>query len=169
MIDCNVKIVYYIIMINIIVAVAQNGVIGNKGKLPWKLKLDMARFKELTMGNVVIMGINSFNEMGKPLAGRDNIILSTHTKSIDGAVVCDSLNKAIAYANSTKKEIFICGGESVYKEALAFADRIYLTRVNASYDGDRYFPSIPSDFQCVSTQEISDTGVSTTFCIYQRG
>ena len=155
-------------MINIIVAVSKNGVIGNKGKLPWNLQLDMARFKQLTMNNIVIFGLNTFNEFKKPLVGRENIVLSTHTQNIDGAKVFDSLNKAVDYAKTTGKEIFICGGESVYKEALSFADRLYVTHVNATFDGDRYFPDIPDDFRCVSSQDISDMGIPTTFCIYER-
>lgn len=155
-------------MINIIVAVSKNGVIGNQGKLPWNLQLDMARFKQLTMNNVVIFGLNTFNEFKKPLVGRENIVLSTHTQNIDGAKVFDSLNKAVDYAKTTGKEIFICGGESVYKEALSFADRLYVTHVNATFDGDRYFPDIPDDFRCVSSQDISDMGIPTTFCIYER-
>ncbi|MDE6474780.1 MAG: dihydrofolate reductase [Clostridia bacterium] len=155
-------------MINIIAAVAQNGVIGAKGKLPWNLKLDMARFKQLTMGNVVIFGINTFNEFKKPLAGRENIVLSTHTQKIDGVKVFDSLDKAVDYAKTTDKKIFICGGESVYKETMAFADRLYITHVHASYDGDRYFPDIPNDFKCVSSEDILDTDTPTTFCLYKR-
>ena len=155
-------------MINIIVAVAQNGVIGKDGKLPWTLKEDMARFKELTMGNIVILGLNTFNEFKRPLVERENIVLSTHTAHIDGAVVFDSLDKAIAYAKTQDKEIFICGGESVYKEALAFADRLYITRIHKTFDGDRYFPAIPDNFQCVLSQDIVDTGVKTTFCIYNK-
>ncbi|MDE7191481.1 MAG: dihydrofolate reductase [Clostridia bacterium] len=153
-------------MINIIVAVAQNGVIGANGKLPWNLRLDMARFKQLTMNNVVIFGVNTFNEFKKPLAGRENVVLSTHTAHIDGAKVFDSLDKAVDYAKTTGKEIFICGGESVYKEALAFADRLYVTHIHATFDGDRYFPDIPDKFKCVSSEDITDTGIPTTFCIY---
>ena len=155
-------------MINIIVAVAHNGVIGNNGKLPWNLQLDMARFKQLTMNNVVIFGKNTFDEIQKPLAGRENVVLSTHTQNIDGVKIFDSLDKAISYAKTTGKEIFICGGESVYKEALVFADRLYVTRVNASFDGDRYFPDIPDEFECVSSQDILDTGIPTTFGVYER-
>ena len=155
-------------MITIIVAVAKNGVIGKDGKLPWDLKLDMARFKELTMGNVVIMGSNTFKEIGKPLAGRENIIISKRIQAIDGATVCDSLDDAIRRAKFHGKEIFICGGESIYKEALAMADRLYITRVNEIVDGDRYFPAIPDNFKCVSSQDLADTGVSTTFCTYER-
>ena len=155
-------------MITIIAAVAQNGVIGNHGKLPWNLKLDMARFKELTMGNVVIFGMNTFKELKKPLVGRENIVLSRHTKSIDGVKVFDSLDNALEYAKSKGKEIFICGGESVYKEALEIADRLYITRGKADFEGDRYFPAMPNNFKCVSSQDILDTGVETTYCIYQR-
>ena len=155
-------------MINIIAAVSKNGVIGKDGRLPWNLKLDMARFKELTMGNVVIFGVNTFNEFKKPLAGRENIVLSTHAKHIDGVAVYDSLNKAIEYAKTTGKEIFICGGESVYKEALASADRFYITHVMTSFDGDRNFPAIPKEFKCVSSQDILDTGIETRFCVYTK-
>ena len=156
-------------MINVIAAVALNGVIGKDGKLPWNLKQDMARFKELTMGHVVVMGSNTFNGIGKPLAGRVNIVLSKRIKSLDGATVYDSLDKAIEYAKTLGKEIFIIGGESVYKDALAIADRLYITHVNADFDGDRYFPAIPKDFEWVSGQNSVDSGVDTTFCIYNRG
>ncbi|MDE5654398.1 MAG: dihydrofolate reductase [Clostridia bacterium] len=155
-------------MINIIVAVAQNGVIGNKGKLPWNLKLDMARFKKLTMGNVVIFGKNTFQEIRQPLIGRENIVLSTYLQNIDGAKVFDNLEKAIEYAKTSGKEIFICGGESVYKEAINFADRLYITHIHSDFDGDRHFPAIPKEYECVSSQDIQDTGVSTTFCVYKR-
>ena len=155
-------------MINIIVAVARNGVIGNNGRLPWNLKLDMARFKQMTMGNVVIFGKNTFNEIKKPLVGRENIVLTTRIKDIDGVEVFNSLDKAIDYAKTFDKEIFICGGESVYKEALAFADRLYITRIHSDFDGDRYFPDVPNNFKCISSQDILDTGVATTFCIYKK-
>lgn len=155
-------------MINIIVAVADNGVIGKNGKLPWHLRLDMARFKQLTMGGSVIFGLNTFNEFKKPLAGRENIVLSTRTQAIDGVKVFNCLEKAVDYAKTQNKEIFICGGESVYKKALEFADRLYITHINADFDGDRYFPDIPDKFKCVSREEILDTGTPTTFCVYNR-
>ena len=155
-------------MINIIVAVAQNGVIGKDGKLPWTLKDDMARFKNLTMGNIVIFGLNTFNEIKKPLVGRENIVLSKHIQNIDGVKVFADLDKAIEYAKTKNKEIFICGGESVYKEALAFADRLYITHIRKSFDGDRFFPAIPDNFKCVSSEDIVDNVIPTTFAIYKR-
>ena len=155
-------------MINIIVAVARNGVIGKNGKLPWKLKLDMARFKELTMGNVVIFGLNTFKEFSKPLSGRENIILSKRIQNIEGATVCKSLDDALSVAKTFGKEIFVCGGESVYKEALDIAARLYITHVDDDFDGDRHFPCVPNNFKCVSCQEVLDCGINTTFCVYER-
>lgn len=155
-------------MINIIAAVAIEGTIGINGRLPWKLNADMKRFKELTWGGVVIFGVNTFNELEKPLEGRTNVILSHRVKSVDGAFVFDSFDAALAFAKSLKKEIFICGGESVYKQAIPLADRLYITHVNESFDGDRRFPDIPSYFKCMSSQDVLDTGVSTTFRIYDR-
>lgn len=88
-------------MINIIVAAAKNNVIGKNGYLPWNLKLDMARFKQLTMDNVVIFGANTFNEINKPLAGRINIVLSSKKQFINGVVVCRSIDEALNYASKT--------------------------------------------------------------------
>lgn len=155
-------------MINVIAAVAIEGTIGINGRLPWKLNADMKRFKELTWGGVVIFGVNTFTELEKPLEGRTNVILSHRVKSVDGAFVFDSFDAALTFAKSLKKEIFICGGESVYKQAIPLADRLYITHVNESFDGDRHFPDIPSYFKCMSSRDILDTGVSTTFRIYDR-
>ncbi len=155
-------------MINIIVAAAKNNVIGKNGYLPWNLKLDMARFKQLTMDNVVIFGANTFNEINKPLAGRINIVLSSKKQFIDGVVVCRSINEALNYASKTDKEIFICGGESIYRQTMEKADRIYLTRINEDFDGDRFFPEIPKAFELKLSQNITDGSTLTTFCIYER-
>ena len=156
-------------MINIIAAVSANGVIGKDGKLPWSLKEDMKRFKDLTMGNIVIMGANTYREIGKPLGGRFNIILSSKIRVCDdNVIVLPSLNQAIEYAKSLDdfEDIFICGGESVYKEAIAIADRIFLTRIDKNFDGDRFFPPIPDTFSIVSKRPIADGNLQTTFCEY---
>ena len=158
-------------MINIIAAVAKNGVIGKDGKLPWSLCEDMARFKRLTMGNTVIMGANTYREIGKPLQGRLNIILSSKLIVDEkNAVVVTSLTKAIEYSLSreSENEIFICGGESVYKEAIDFADRLLITFIDAEIDGDRFFPTIPDSFVEIQRTDIKDGEFSTTFCEYIR-
>ncbi|MDE5990452.1 MAG: dihydrofolate reductase [Clostridia bacterium] len=158
-------------MINIIVAIAKNGVIGKDGKLPWSLREDMSRFKRLTMGNTVIMGANTYREIGKPLQGRMNIILSSRlTLNEENAVVMPSLTKAIKYALSRddNKEIFVCGGESAYKEALDIANRLYITFIDADFDGDRFFPPIPDCFMEIKRTNIKDGEFSTAFCEYIR-
>lgn len=158
-------------MINIIVAIAKNGVIGKDGKLPFSLCEDMKRFKRLTMGNTVIMGANTYKEIGKPLSGRLNIILSSTLKiNEDNAIVLPSLSQAIEYSQAVDgdKEIFVCGGEKVYAEALGIADRLYITHIDKEFDGDRYFPPIPDCFELVESSQVKDGDFSTTFCEYAR-
>lgn len=158
-------------MINIIVAIAKNGAIGKNGKLPWSLCEDMKRFKRLTMGNTVIMGANTYKEIGKPLSGRLNIILSSTLKiNEDNAIVLPSLSQAIEYSKAFNgdKEIFVCGGEKVYAEALGIADRLYITHIDKEFDGDRYFPPIPDCFELVESSQVKDGDFSTTFCEYAR-
>ena len=158
-------------MINIIAAIAKNGVIGKDGKLPFLLCEDMKRFKRLTMGGTVIMGANTYKEIGNPLSGRLNIILSSTLKiNEENAVVLSSLSQAIEYSKSIDgdKEIFICGGERVYAEAIEIADRLYITHIDEEFDGDRFFPPIPDCFELVKCCQVNDGDFSTTFCEYVR-
>ena len=158
-------------MINIISAISRNGVIGKGGRLPWSLKADMARFKALTTSHVVIMGANTYREIGKPLAQRFNIIVSSTLKiSSADAIVLPSLERAIDYATDTLKasEIFICGGERIYRLAIEFADRLYITHIDADIDGDAYFPTIPDCFELVNTIAVIDGEYATRFCEYAR-
>ncbi|MDE7329020.1 MAG: dihydrofolate reductase [Clostridia bacterium] len=158
-------------MINIIAAVSKNGVIGKDGKLPWKLDRDMARFKSLTISHTVIMGANTYREIGKPLADRFNIIISSKLNiQYDNAIVLPSLTSALDYARKIKKdsEIFICGGERIYKEAIEFADRLYITHIDEVIDGDAYFPSIPDFYSPVKEINVLDGNINTRFCEYVR-
>ena len=158
-------------MINIIVAVAKNGVIGKDGKLPFSLGEDMKRFKRLTMGSTVIMGANTYKEIGRPLQGRLNIILSSTVKiNAENAIVMPTLKQAIEYSKSfdKDKEIFICGGEKVYAEAIGIADRLYITHIDKEFEGDRFFPPIPDCFDLVESTRVKDGDFSTTFCEYAR-
>ena len=136
-------------MICLIAAYAHNFVIGNKGRIPWNLKEDQLHFKELTMGSVLIMGRKSFQEIfekfGRGLPGRETIVLSK-SQNYEGenyrTVV--SLTDAITYAekNFPGKDIFICGGESVYREAIALdiVEKMYITEVDLAVEGDAFFP-----------------------------
>lgn len=140
-------------MIALIVAVSKNGVIGNNGYIPWSIPGEQSRFKNLTTGNIVIMGRHTYEEIGHPLPNRYTIVISTTKKFT--AVNCKtvvSLQKALATAavlNTAGKitgNIFIAGGSRVYKEALPLCDKLYITEIDANIVGDRYFPVFNQNF-----------------------
>lgn len=133
------------------VAVAQNGVIGREGGMPWKLSTDLKRFKADTTGNPVVMGRKTYEGIGKPLPGRLNIVVTRNSDwSADGVEKAGSLEEAITLANvrarcmSGAKEISIIGGGQIYAQALPKADRLHVTHVLAEIDGDAFFPRIDS-------------------------
>jgi dihydrofolate reductase len=129
----------------ITVAVAENNVIGKNGDIPWNIPEDLKHFKELTMGNPVIMGRKTYESLPKrPLKGRLNIVLTRREDYIpEGAIVKHSLKEAIEYCKEKGYEkIFIAGGHSVYKQALHLTDRIELTWVHERPEGDTHFPEI---------------------------
>ena len=128
--------------ISIIVAAATNNVIGRDGELPWRLPEDLKRFKQLTGGKPVIMGRLTYESIGKPLPNRKNIVLSTRDGlNIDGCEVVDTLEAAIRLADGAE-EVMVIGGGAVYAQMLPIADRIYMTRINVTVDGDTFFPEI---------------------------
>jgi dihydrofolate reductase len=140
----------------IIAAAAENGVIGRNNALPWSFREDLARFKKLTLGFPCIMGRKTWESLPrKPLPGRLNIILSANLAAgrdvagMDAAEtkICAGLEEALGACGSYGK-IFICGGASVYRAALPYADCIELTRIHGAYEGDAYFPVIdPGEWQ----------------------
>jgi len=135
------------VTISLIAAVAANGVIGSRGKLPWKLPDDMARFRALTMGHPVIMGRPTFESLGRPLVGRRNIVLSRDPeRRIEGCVVVSSLDAAreaaAVPAAPAGGEAFVIGGAAVYALFLPEARRMYLTWIDAEIDGDATFPAV---------------------------
>jgi len=131
-------------MISMIAAVAENRVIGNKNTIPWHLPADFKYFKEATLGKTIVMGLNTFNSIGgKPLPGRKHIILSNDPNYTAPAecVVARSIDEVVAMVKDVP-EVFICGGASVYKQFLPMAQKLYLTYVHASPEGDTYFPEV---------------------------
>ena len=126
----------------IIAAVAKNNVIGKAGKIPWYIKEDFQHFKDLTMGHVCLMGDRTYDSLPeRPLRGRENVVITFNKEyKAPGAKIFYSFEDALkAYAG---KKIFICGGATVYRIALAVADMLELTRINKEYEGDTYFPEI---------------------------
>ena len=129
-------------MISIIVAIAQNGTIGDKNALLWHIKEDMHFFRTTTSGHPVIMGRKTFESLGsKPLPKRKNIVITRSDVEFEGAFVAHSLEEAIAMADDDA-EVFIMGGAQIYAQALDIADRMYITRVERDYDGDTSFPKV---------------------------
>lgn len=131
--------------LSIIAAVARNGVIGNKNDLPWHLPSDLARFKNLTRGNAVLMGRVTYESilarLGKPLPDRKNFILTSRSDyTAPGCTIVSSLFEALSDVGPDE-EVFVIGGARVYEAALPVASRLYLTEVDAHVAGDTFFPS----------------------------
>lgn len=144
--------------IALIVALAENRVIGRNNKLPWYLPNDLQYFKKVTMGKPIIMGRKTFDSIGKPLPGRTNIVVSRQTdcELAPGVRLANSLEQAIDIAEADAlvngvDEIMVIGGAELYTLALPRASRLYMTRVHAAVAGDAYFP----DWQAESWQEIA--------------
>lgn len=127
--------------VSIIVAIAKNGVIGRGKELPWKIPADLAYFKKTTQGHPVIMGQKTHESIGRLLPGRKNIVLSDMPDflPLEGALKARSFDEVFKLAEEDN-EVFIIGGAYVYKQALEFADRLYITEVKADIEGDIYFP-----------------------------
>jgi dihydrofolate reductase len=132
-------------MISIIVAVAENGVIGSDNRLPWHLPDDLKRFKALSLGKPIVMGRRTFESIGKPLPGRTNIVISRQAGlAIAGVVVTGSLDAALAAAGQVP-EIVIIGGAEIFRQVLPRTDLIHLTRVHARVAGNVVFPELDPD------------------------
>lgn len=152
-----------------IAAVAENRVIGNKNTIPWnfppyKMAGDFKYFKETTLGKTVVMGLNTFNSIGgKPLPGRKHVILNMDVNYVapENCVVAHSIEEALkiiehdpSTSSGQKSEIFVCGGASVYRQFLPMAQRLYLTYVHATPEGDTYFPEVnPAEWNEVSRED----------------
>lgn len=144
--------------IALIWAMAENRVIGKGNRLPWRLPKEMAYFKQITMGKPVISGRKTFESYRKPLAGRDNIVISRSgwTSQFPGVHVLADLDAALARAETLTHinggdEVIIAGGAEIFSLSLPRADRLYVTLVHAQVEGDVFFPAYDeSEFQCVS-------------------
>ena len=141
-------------MVSIIVAIAQNGTIGDKNSLLWHIKEDMRFFRTTTSGRAVVMGRKTFESLGsRPLPKRTNIVITRADRVFEGALTAHSLEEAIRLAEGDE-EIFIIGGAQIYREALRIADRMYITRVMHDYEGDTSFPDIDlSEWELVAKEK----------------
>jgi len=164
--------------ISLIVAVAENGVIGRAGGLPWRISSDLKAFRKLTLGKPIIMGRRTFQSIGKPLDGRDNIVVTRDPNfEVEGVSACESVRDALTLARvlattGGAEEIMVIGGAGVYEAVLPLADRIYLTRVHAVPEGDRFFPPLDSALWREVAREDLPKGprdeYASTLFIYER-
>jgi dihydrofolate reductase len=129
-------------IVSLVVAMSENRVIGRDGGLPWRLPDDQRLFKELTIDHTIVMGRKTFDEIRRPLANRRNVVISRSPGfAPSGVTVVPSLAEALALA-ATEREVFVIGGAQIYSLALPLADRLYLTLVHATVEGDTYFPDV---------------------------
>lgn len=161
-----------------VVAVAENGVIGVRGGLPWRISADLRRFRRVTMGKPMVMGRRTFQSIGRVLDGRDNIVLTRREDfAAPGAIVARSLDDALRDAEERARErrvdeICVIGGEALFRETLPLADRLYVTHVAAVPEGDVFFPPLaPTDWAEVSREALpqseGDTAIGA-YVVYER-
>lgn len=133
--------------ISIIAAMSENGVIGREGRLPWHLSADLKRFKRLTMGHTLVMGRKTWESIGRPLPGRRMVVISRQPGyRAEGVEVVSSLDAALDVASAAgDDEAFVIGGGEIYRLALPYADRVYMTLVLANVEGDAHFPEVDWD------------------------
>jgi len=127
-------------LISLIWAQDEHGLIGAGGQLPWRLPADIAWFRKNTMGKPILMGRKTFDSIGRPLPGRNNIVITSQDIKIDGCTVVHSLDEAIAVVSETE-ELMVMGGARIYQQALPRASRFYITQIHAAFEGDVYFPA----------------------------
>jgi dihydrofolate reductase len=131
-------------LLSILVATDERGAIGRDGGLPWHLPADLKRFKAMTMGKPIVMGRKTWVSIGRPLPGRQNIVITRqHGFEAAGATVVDSLDAALAAAGDVP-EICVIGGAEIYRLALPRTDLVHLTRIHATVEADTYFPPLPA-------------------------
>jgi dihydrofolate reductase len=139
--------------ISLIVAMAENRVIGRDGTIPWKVPGEQKLFRRITLGHTLIMGRRTHEDIGRPLAGRLNIVISRRRDyQPAGCLRADSLENALALCPAGETEAFVIGGGELFRQSMPLADRIYLTVVALTVAGDTFFPEIPETFAIVSSE-----------------
>lgn len=156
----------------ILAAVAANRVIGRDNALPWHLPADLRRFKQLTLGQIVVMGRRTFDSIGKPLPGRTNVVLTRqHNLDLPGVLMADSIRAILDRFSSDDRQIFIIGGEALFQETLPLCQRLYLTEIQGDFDGDTFFPEYDRNEwleKSRETQHDAESGMEYHFVILER-
>lgn len=160
-------------MISLIAAMDRNRLIGKDNDLPWHLPQDLKYFKEVTKGHAVIMGRKTFESIGRPLPHRENITVTSNKElDIPNCQVMHSAEEAVRFAKNRNEECFVIGGSTLYTEILPFADKLYVTKIDETFEGDRYFPEFSeAEWEIVSRRKgLKDdkNPYDYEFLVYQR-
>jgi dihydrofolate reductase len=160
------------VIVSLVLAMSENRVIGRNGGLPWHLPKDLQHFKKLTVDHTVIMGRKTFDEIKHPLDNRRNVVITRNPDfQARGATVVPSLDEALALG-ATEREVFVIGGGEIFRLALPRADRLYLTVVHASVEGDTYFPAFDATAWVLEEEERHEAdekhAYAFTFRTYSR-
>lgn len=163
-------------MISLIAAISKNNVIGNKGEIPWMLSSDLKRFATLTKNHTVIMGRKTYESiiarLGKPLPERKNVVITSNPAfQAPCCFIFHSLEDAMSATNADG-EVFVIGGEELYRKTLSFADKLYLTEVDVVCDGDAFFPKLDKEKWCLEEEHAvpqdEKNQYASTYFVYTR-
>jgi len=160
-------------ILSMIVAHADNRIIGKDNDMPWHLPADLAYFKKVTLGKPIIMGRKTYESIGRPLPGRKNIVISRNSNfQAEGVEVVSSVEQALALVQDVE-EIMVIGGGAIYQHCLPAASRLYITHIAASIEGDTRFPSYDtkSEWQKISSEvrkADEKNSYDLDFCVYER-
>jgi dihydrofolate reductase len=141
-------------MISFIFAMDKQNTIGKDNQLPWHLPADLAFFKKVTSGHSVIMGRKTFESIGRPLPGRENIVLTSNKDvTFPGCKMVYDFEQLVTKLKASSEEVFVIGGAEVYRQLLPFADKMYITLIHHSFEGDSYFPDFDQKEWTILSQE----------------
>jgi dihydrofolate reductase len=155
-------------MVSMIAAMAKNRVIGAANDIPWQVPGEQQRFRQLTEGHLVVMGRRTYESIGRPLPNRDVLVIGRQSIAAERVSTCTTLQSALEIiANDSREEVFIAGGEQIYRQFLRYADTVYLTELDLEPAGDTTFPDLPTDFHCSERVDVSGP-TNYTFFTYRR-
>ncbi len=151
----------------IIVAVDRNNLIGDGHSMPWSIPEDLAYFKKTTMGHPIVMGRKTYESIGKPLPGRKNIVLSSNIPQKKGFIICRAIEDLVSYVEHADL-VFIIGGASVYNQFIEKADLLYITRIDAEFEGSVFFSNINYDNWMLTSKKNIISKYPLSFEIYRK-
>lgn len=153
--------------VSMVAAMAKNRVIGANNDIPWRVPGEQRRFRQLTEGQLIVMGRRTYESIGRPLPNRDTLVISSRNIEAERVATCCSISDAIEIiGRDLRSEIFIAGGEQIYRIFLPYADTIYLTAIDVEPEGDAFFPSLPDTFKRVEAVEVTGP-TKFTFLTYR--